>query len=451
MYGENSPNRRIIAVRNRNSIPTICVFLILVIIVSAGCQSKKEKKPEITLGFWSDRFNRDFAQKCVNTYNTIKKPYIPVEYLPIEGKYTNKLLTLIAGGTPPDIMLLMPDEIADFASRGALLELTNFFNIDPDIDSIEKDIWPDLLEIKKFRGKDYGVPIWTNSIALFYNKDIFDKEGLTYPDKEWNWDTFFETAQRLTRDIDGDGHIDQFGFGSINYSLEPWYLHTYIRQNNGDLYNKDKTDCLIDSPESIEAIQWAIDLTRKYHVAPTRAEITSGQFGSAAGSYFTDGKVAMVWSGRWSMLEFAESAKFKWGVAPIFHGKKKIMFSAPVIFAVSSSTKYPKECWDFLKFMMTEEGQKLVISERTEIPILMSLSESPSYLNAFNRPMENAIFVRELKFAEPFPFVLGQSPWMDKSRDFLQSAALGDITVKEACQKIAADYEKMVAEGEIKP
>ncbi|MBI4243692.1 MAG: sugar ABC transporter substrate-binding protein [Planctomycetes bacterium] len=430
-----------------------CLFVSTFILVSfLGC-GRKHSKEEITFAFWSDNFNRRFAERCVEYYNTNRNPRIPVRFFPAEGNYTAKLLTAIAGDSSPDIMLLMPEDIADFASRGALYDLTSFIEIDPEFIKYKSDSWKEVWDNNKFNGRDYGIPIWTNSISIFYNKTLFDKEGISYPDETWDWDMLLQSAKRLTKDADGDGRNEQFGFGGVPLDMRGWHLYLYIRQNRGAFFNEDRTKSLINMPEAVEAIQWVVDLSKKHHIAPTKTEMTTGEFGWGGETLLLTGRVAMIWGGRWMMLPLsdAKDLKFEWGVSPFPSGKQRVTVSAAVYLAISAKTKHPQECWEFLRFMMGEEGQKLVISDRCEIPVLKSLAYSQEYLNRFSRPRENEIFIQELEHAESYPYVAGQMSWMDEARQVLEMAYLGKISVKEACDEIARKHEILLGSGEIKP
>lgn len=63
-------------------------------------------------------------------------------------------------------------------------------------------------------GKIYGVPFQWQTTLLFYNKTIFDASGVDYPSGSWKWDSVQAVSRKLTRDTNGDGKLDQWGFGA---------------------------------------------------------------------------------------------------------------------------------------------------------------------------------------------------------------------------------------------
>lgn len=410
-----------------------------------GCVKKSPTERGITLMWWGDRYNRAFAQKLVDIYNG-KNPEIKIKLF-TSTNYESKLLSMCAGGMPPDIMLISAGKHLEYASKEIFLALDKYEN-NPDVETLKKDMWPYIWDDCRYKGKLYTVPIWTNSIGIFYNKTLFDNAGVSYPTSDWTFDDLFDKAKRLTFDFDGDGRIDQFGFSGIPLFVSSWNLDMLTQAFGGHFYSEDGRSCLIDSKEAIEAIQWAIDLMNKHHICPTTVEVETGVT-SASGSgedYFRAGKVAMVYWGRWYIDTLRKkSPSLNWAVAPYPKGKKKVMYQIVVYLAISSKTKYPDECWEFLKFMIGKEGQRLITNDRSDMPILKSMAYSKEFLNYSSRPDANKVFIDMLEYARIPKFILGSTEWQCRAKDRLELVALGKLSLKEAAKKIAEEYKKMVA------
>ncbi|GAH46580.1 unnamed protein product, partial [marine sediment metagenome] len=335
----------------------LCIFLALFFI--AGC-AKKEKissQAKLRLAFYGDIRNKPFGEALIEAFQK-EHPSVQIKPIFIVSGYAQKLLTMIAGGDTPDLMIVGPLMMVDFVSKGILLNLQPYIDKDKEFQCFKDDIHPGSLEGSKYKGIYYSVPFWTNSLVLFYNKDLFDKEGLKYPDESWDWDKLLSEGKRLTKDINDDGKIDQYGFfGSFSLSDTSGGLYQYIRRNGGRLFNEDMTKCLIDSPESIEAIRWCFDLINKYKITPSpfAGDERLRDYEQA----FLSGRVVMTISGRWSIPWF-NKAKFNWSCAPQPKGKVEFKPSGVTLLGVYSKTKYPEECWEFLKFMMGKESQEIV-------------------------------------------------------------------------------------------
>ncbi|MBV7330479.1 substrate-binding domain-containing protein [Chloroflexi bacterium TSY] len=132
---------------------------------------------------------------------------IEVEFIGISSDYASQLLTMIAGGTAPDVMRINAWSTHAFYSKGTAMAIDDRYE--------SAGINPEELFVVPFvqcvyDGKWYGIPRGgTGNQIVYYNKEMFDDAGVPYPeDPKWTWDDFLETAQALTRDTDGDGEVD---------------------------------------------------------------------------------------------------------------------------------------------------------------------------------------------------------------------------------------------------
>ncbi|MCD6218767.1 sugar ABC transporter substrate-binding protein [Candidatus Calescamantes bacterium] len=420
------------------------VMVLTVFSLSLGLSScaRKEQKKAPQLFWWGDIYNQAFARKLVQVYNSRKSSDEKISLL-TSTDYWNKLQTMLAGGAGPDIMLVDPSRLVEFSSRGVLLCLDDYKN-DPEYIDFQEDTWKNLKGEFTYNGHLYAVPIWTNSIGIFYNKDLFDQAGVEYPSKDWDLDEFLKKAKQLTLDTDGDGKIDQFGFGSCSsfWSISPWGLHLVIKSFGGELYSQDLEKCLIDTPEAIAAVRWAVELVTKHHVAPSISESSSGRAMVSSGGIdlFRLGKVAMVRNGRWYLDVLSTSKDLNWAVAPFPKGKEKVMFQVPIYMAIYSKTKYPQQSWDFIKFMISNEGQRLLVLNRTEIPVRSSIAYSQEYLTYGGRQDANKVFLEMLEYAEMPVFPPGATRWKDSAGGKLQMALMGKLPVEVACKEIAQEF-----------
>lgn len=422
----------------------LCIILQSLSLLFAGCSAKEKKGKSITLMFWGDVYNRAFAQKLVDRYNS-KNPPLKVKLLAVEQEYESKVLTMSAGGIPPDIILVSPGKHIEYSSRGIFLALDRYA-ADPEFENLKKDMWQNVWDGCEYDGKLYVVPIWTSTIGIFYNKGLFDKAGVSYPSHDWDFDEFLDKAKRLTVDFDNNGRIDQFGFGDFPLDIGGWDLYMLIEAFGGHLYSNDGKECLINTPEAVNAIQWAVDLSVKHHVCPTIKEVRSGgKIMSASGEdYFRSGRVSMVLWGRWYLDALKQSKDLQWGVAPFPRGKRKAMFQYSVYLAISSKTEEPDECWKFLKFIMGKEGQEMLTQDRSDIPVLKSMAYSNEFLNYAGRPDANEVFLNMFEYATTPKSPIGVSEWYRSAYEKMELVTLGRLSVKKACDEIAEEYRNLV-------
>ncbi len=238
---------------------------------------------------------------------------IRLEHIP-DKQYYAKLLTELAGNSGPDVFGLTNGTILPHVAKGTLLDLAPLMKRDGGLD--KTDFFPKALDAYRFGDKLYGMPINFHAFALYYNKTLFDKAHVAYPNGSWDWNDMLAAAKKLTRDSDGDGRIDQYGivFDSWLGAVAPW-----IWQNGGTIFDKEKapTRCTLNSRKCVEALQFLADLKLKYHVAPSASETAE------------QGVVEMFYSGRVAMYPYLYVAGrmrmyakgFEWDCAPLPKGR----------------------------------------------------------------------------------------------------------------------------------
>ncbi len=311
------------------------------------------------------------------------------------GRNWEKILVMIAGDAGPDVFELYEGLLFYFYKKGALMTLDEFFENDPDI-SLD-DIYPNVQKIMSIDGKIVVFPKGCQTFGLFYNKDIFDKAGISYPDENWTWDDFFATAKKLTRDFDNDGIIDQFGCKGDE-------LRNYLQCNDMNVIGLSDVPISSDWKKIMYNDSKAIRLAEKYfretHKAgacPT-AEIRK-DFG---GSMFVMGRIAMVISMSYAQSEFREfvGTKFDWDVAPLpksRSGKRKSGFYSHC-WVMSKKAKSPKMAWELMKLLAGYEGAKQFVAKGIDMPIFKAGEMTDIYLNYAEKPKNKKIFIDALNY-----------------------------------------------------
>lgn len=161
------------------------------------------------------------------------------------------------------------DEAPDIVESGgwALFNREGMFvDLNPFVEQsgMEADLYTGPLAIARHNGTLPGLPVDMSVPLLVFNKEMFDKAGLPYPEDDWTWERFVEAAKKLT--IRGeDGVAVQFGFG-IGVDIE-WY-EPFVFRNGGSYLSPDGRTArgYADSPATIEAMQKIIDAYRVHGI-----------------------------------------------------------------------------------------------------------------------------------------------------------------------------------------
>jgi multiple sugar transport system substrate-binding protein len=200
------------------------------------------------------------------------------------GDYVTKVLGQFTSGSPADVYGTAIETFQAFSSRGLFMSLNDFVAENSGF----SDFAPSLFEQASYKGNINYIPIGWNNIMINYNRDLFDKAGLAYPERGWTWDQFRETAKKLTV-RDGSGNVTQFGYEvpNQNFFVQPWFF-----TNGTSILNADWTASNMLDPKVAETLQFLYDLIHVDGVSPIPgAETMDNQFMA--------GQVAMINRGQW--------------------------------------------------------------------------------------------------------------------------------------------------------
>ena len=348
---------------------------------------------------------------------------VRIEITP-HARVFDKLLISFAGGRAPDVSRVSSLWFYPLAAKGVLQDLTPFIEEDQEFDI--SDFYETAVKgWGTYDKRVHALPTDLDLTAMYYNKRLFDKHGLSYPDETWDWEKYLEVAEALTKDTDGDGKIDQWG------STTDGFWQSYVYQNGGMILNEDHTRCMLDQPEAYEAIQFMADLRQKHRVVPSPADTADiGQIG-----LWASGRIGMYFSGSWAAgLVFKDRVKdFEWDVAPVPKGRYRATFMGGSAFAMMSSSKHKKEAWELVKFMTSPYVQARWAKEQQVMPSRKSVAKSGAFLDLDEPPANRRVFIEAAKYGRTLPSVYSTREMNDIISNYISLALLGRATAKEVC------------------
>lgn len=287
-----------------------------------------------------EKFNASFMETYLGAQ-------VNMELLPAGQNYFEKLQTLIAAGTPPDLFDMWEGYVQPYAANGVLLNLDPFFERD---DKVKKD---DLLPAAKLGGSwqdsvyAFSIGFMPGPISVYYNVDHLQKAGLPDPSSDWKWDDLREVAKALTVDSNGDGTPEQWGL-VFDLWFVPWLY--WIWSNGGDVFNKEETKCTLTDPKTVEAIQYWADLVNVDKVAIPTAELQAMQ-GSL--NSFQTGVVSMYLGNTWDVGQLKEARKqglnWKAVLSPKANNGGRVWYEHFWCWSMSSQTKKPNIGWLYMR------------------------------------------------------------------------------------------------------
>ncbi|MEN6547301.1 MAG: sugar ABC transporter substrate-binding protein, partial [Armatimonadia bacterium] len=327
-------------------------LILLVCICLTGC-AKKTPASSDSLVFMV-RATADQLkvwQEAVDLFTEQSKIKVTLQNEPYDT-YFSKLQTMIAGGTPPDVVFMESTRFPEFVTKNTLLNLTPYLQKETEFTGT--DFYPEAWQSYRYQGQQYGLPNDIAVLGLMYNQDLFEIDFVKAPTTNWTWNDYLKAARTLTKDTDEDGRIDQWGT-----TVCPWW-QVFVWQNGGELVDnvQQPTRSTLATPAAQGALQFLADLSLKQKVAPS-ASLTESMGRCEA---FTAGKVAMIYAGHWDCPQLNKMKDSRWEAAPLPRGKQQANLGLGSGYCITSGSKRADDAWQFLLFMSAGEGQKKLLS-----------------------------------------------------------------------------------------
>lgn len=418
--------------------------LIAAALVMAGCTkpggSAKGEKVLIKVSIWGTPEEIEILNKVVAEWAP-SHPNIEVklEHTPY-ASYISKVLTRIAGGAAPDIIFSSVDTFVDFYNKGAFLDLKPF--IEKDKEFRLADFFPSIMDRFTVNGGIYCIPRDVAPFAcIFFNKDLFDAEGVPYPKDDWNWNDLLETAKKLTH-ADDQGRVEQYGFYT-------WAWMNFIYSNGANMVDdvRRPTRLALNKPKAIEALQFVTDLAIQHKVSPNQLALRSLGMGSQ--QLFMSGKLAMYGSGIWETPIFRKITAFDWDVAmfPKSPTGHRGFATGGSGYCILKTTKHPEEAWEVVKCLSGPAGQIIMAEEGLAQPANRVIAEGEHWALSPKPPKNKRMLNEAAQHVVYFPF---HENWRRINDSLIgQEFDLmfnGQVTPAEAVAKITPEANKLLQE-----
>jgi multiple sugar transport system substrate-binding protein len=349
--------------------------IVLLSMLLAACGQAATEAPaaepvSLKMSVWGSDLDSQVYQKRLDLFMA-KNPNIKVELVYIPSDYSQKVQTMIAGGTSPDI-LQVAEDVHAYSGKGQIISLNDFVAKSGLDLKTRYGETGGLTPAYSMGGNLYAMPDRGGALILYYNKDIFDKAGISYPTKDWTWTEFLDATQKLTVK-DGDT-VTQYGFAAGGWW--PWWM-SFIYMNGGAVLDASGKP-VVNSPEAVEAIQFYNDLVYKYHVAPSPEDYANLGTNSPD-PLFAQGKVAMSTTGFWG-IGGLKDATFNWDIAPLFKNKVNATVVFGSGFSISKDCKNPEAAWKVIEFLTSEAGQMPIVENKEDAPANIAVLNSDAFL-----------------------------------------------------------------------
>ncbi|MGH2550226.1 MAG: ABC transporter substrate-binding protein [Thermomicrobiales bacterium] len=410
--------------RRFRSLLAIVAALLLVsglAVPYASALPSSQSGDPIELTFWNywDGTNGEVMQSLVDEWNAAN-PDVQVENIFIGfNDLLPKLQAATAGGDAPDIaagdLIWMP-KLAQSGAIAPLDDLAATAGIDL------TDFYPALLNAGSYDGKTYGLPVSTNNLELFYNKELFEKAGLDPNKPPTTWDELREMAKQCANPDEGIAGMELFTEPGEGLT---WQYQVYLWQSGGEFLTDDLSAAAFNSDAGKQSLQFWTDLLNVDKSAPLT---TWGQFGQ--------GTSCMAMDGSWMVGIWAADPPFDLGTAvmPIpTGGQQATNMGGEQLVIFSKDAEKQAAAAKFMAWLTSTETQISWDQQTGFTPIRESVATSTEYLDWVNTSQPLLLpFVEQQVNAHNRPAVTNYPEISDAFSRELERALLGKATVDEA-------------------
>ena len=374
---------------------------------SGSSSGSGEKAKAITVNIW-DANQQKGIQEIADKWTETSGVKVNVEVVDWDNYWT-LLEAGASGGTMPDVFWMHSNTAQMYMENDILLKLNDYIEKDSTIDMSKyyegvKNLYT------RTDGNIYALPKDHDTIALLYNKAIFDKYGVEYPTDKWTWEDMYAAAKKISEGSKGD--VYGMAMNTSN-NQDGWY--NLIYSYGGQVITDDHKGTTIGSDKA----KAGMEMTRKLLTVGAPQSVVAE---TGTDSLFMSNKVGMITQGSWMINAFytAEShADYAWALLPYadLNGngtcEKEERWSAynGLGWAASAKTKDPDSCYSLIAYFCGEEGQKLQAEKGVTMGGMKGVSDA--FASAFSG-MDVSPFLKAEEYSLYFrPYTRKTTVWED--------------------------------------
>ena len=281
-----------------------------------------------------------------------------------KADYSEWLAEKILQGTAPDVFVITKEDFVTLSAKGALLNLDEVIGADALFEP--EKYYSSMLDSGQYEQGQYALP-WAGNLRLMgVNTDLLEHEGVILPSNTWTWSDFHAICRRVTKDIDKNGKLDQFGF--CDYT---WKDAAYA--NGAVLFDRMGTESYMGDWKVINAVNFLYRLEGLNNDAILQSRnFEDGNVAFCPMSY-SDFRVYKTYP--WKVERYTD---FNWTCISMPAGPQgdNISELETLLIGINAATKKKEEAWELLKFLSYDmETQREVAEDTMYLPVLKAVEE----------------------------------------------------------------------------
>jgi len=423
----------------------------------SGAEKPADIKGPVTLRWstWGDDahpFNTDAAPKGMALFNQ-KFPNIKVSVEPQNTGWEAKNTTEWIAGTGPDLSGHCCSQGPAWGSQGLFMKLDPYLKRDakavPTQDYVE---WLMKLFATPNQAGQWALPMYTGTVHLFYNKSLFQKKGLPFPDETWDWNKWRDTALKVAEPQNNLWARVDIGNGGMYKRLQSADAHIVDPNDN--------TKAAFATDKAIAAFEFERgSIYKDKTVAPNGGPNMPDALKNLGFNGFGQqalGRVAMWEGGSFTITRYIQylSDQIDWDMAPLPKGPTgRVTLATSDGWSIWNGTKNKDASWELLKFLQSDEWTD--IATRVAGQQSARKSYQQKWLQAFkeanpkvaDKNLKWAADAIEKNYARPIEFFLKDDDSKKVYTDAYNNAVRDGMAEVGATMKAAVDQINQINKG----
>jgi len=426
-------------------VKVVSLMLVGILLLSSvvGCSQKgsestsgKSSGKSVSLTFMIWDINQQPGMEDMVADYVKDHPNVSIEVQTVNwDEYWTKLEAAATSKTLPDIFWMHTNEFMKYATAGKLADVTKLYE---DSNYYANNFPSGLIKNFSYEGKMYGVPKDWDTIALAYNKDLFNQAGVSYPDDTWTWETVIDAAQKIKDKTGAWGFLapldDQSGYLNL------------VKQAGGYIISEDGKKSGFTDPGTKKGIQTWISLQLDYGFSPKQATFAE----TDAGSLFGSGQGAMMLLGSWNVNPYLQNyPDLNWDLAvlpkmsdPVKGDGRGTIYNG-LAYSTGADNKNLDVVKDFLKYLGTEEA--MIIQGKSGAAIPAYNGTAKYWVENYQDKLNVQVYEDMMEYGEQFYNSKSKSQWVSTVGDTLLEVYNGTKDLDTALQELQTTVDEYLA------
>lgn len=348
----------------------LCLILCVCALPFTACGGGSE---EVIVGVSNATSEVNIANALVNAYKS-KNPNAQITVQRISGDYGSYVINNALSGNLPDVLFTQDDTVAYFSQEGVFEPLDSYMQSA----GIDTNIYYDaIMDISRplDDGKTYFIPRDYNKVVCYLNVDMFSAADIELPTDDWTWEDFIsicaEFRSKMDANLNQDAGIHEYAYpvyANVGWKAVYWPI---IASYGESIFNAQNGFAITSESRAIAQLKTLVD--NGYTTNPN----TDGS------GLFRTGQAAMSFAVRPDLSNFVTGGRnIEFVSFPAVNGVDNAKVGMGCSgYGISSFSKNKDKAWDFLKFVMSEDGQKAFGETGNGVPMIESMSTDTCWKN----------------------------------------------------------------------